>query len=92
VLHGNIEDIESLRRGASDFDGVIHLAFNHYFSQFQKNADDDRKAIVEAYARGLKAPAVSIKPEEAEAHFGWLARFAGLDMPSSSALTQQKLN
>jgi hypothetical protein len=35
---------------------------------------------------------VSIKPEEAEAHFGWLAHFAKLDMPASSALTQQKLN
>ena len=50
------------------------------------------KAIVEALARGLKVPAISIKPEEAEAHFGWLARFAGHDMPASSALTQEKLN
>jgi hypothetical protein len=33
---------------------------------------------------------VSIKPEEAEAHFGWLARFAGQDMLASSAHTQQK--
>jgi len=50
------------------------------------------KAIVEAHGRGLKVPVVSIKAEEAEAHFGWLAHFAGHDMPSSSALTQQKLN
>ena len=50
------------------------------------------KAIAEALGRGLKVPVVSIKPEEAEAHFGWLARFAGHDMPSSSALTQEKLN
>jgi nucleoside-diphosphate-sugar epimerase len=230
VLHGNIEDLESLREGASKTDGVIHLAFNHDFSQFQKNADDDRKAIeaigevlmssnrpfvitsgtaiaanvdgkpstedgptaswnpraaseaavkeltargvntsvvrlpqvhdtrkqglvpyllavarekgvstyigdgsnrwpaahvsdvarlyrlafektepgaiyhavdeegvsmkaiVEAHARGLKIPVVSIKPEESEAHFGWLARFAGHDMPASSAITQQMLN
>jgi nucleoside-diphosphate-sugar epimerase len=230
VLHGNIEDLDSLRRGAAASDGVIHLAFNHDFSQLQKNAEDDgkaiqamgevllgsnrpfvvtsgtaiaanvdgkpstedspistwnprgaseaavkeltargvntsvvrlpqvhdtrkqglvpyllavsrekgvsayigdggnrwpaahvsdvarlyrlafekaepgaiyhavdeegvtMKAIVEAHGRGLKVPVVSIKPEEVEAHFGWLARFAELDMPSSSALTQRKLN
>ncbi len=230
VLHGNIEDHDSLRRGTADSDGVIHLAFNHDFSQFQKNCDDDRnailtigevllgskrpfvitsgtaiganvdgkpstedgptaawnprsaseaavkeltargvtttvvrlaqihdtrkqglvpyllavarekgvsayigdggnrwpaahvsdaarlyrlafekaepgaiyhavdeegvtmKAVVEAHGRGLKVPVVSIKPEEAEAHFGWLARFAVHDMPSSSAITRQKLD
>src|ERR1039457_1165381 len=230
VLHGNIEDLDSLREGAAKSDGVIHLAFNHDFSQLQKNCDDDRKAIqaigevlrgstrpcfvtsgtgiaanvdgkpstedsptaawnprgaseaavkeltargvdasvvrlpqvhdthkqgltpfvtavarekrvsayigdgsnrwpaahlsdvarlyrlafekaelgaiyhavdeegvsmksiAEALGRGLKVPVVSIKPEEAEAHFGWLGVFAGHDMPSSGALTQQKLN
>jgi hypothetical protein len=50
------------------------------------------KAIVEAHGRGLTVPVVSIKTEEAEAHFGWLASFAGHHMPSSSAVTQQKLN
>jgi len=50
------------------------------------------KAIAEALGRGLKVPVVSIKPEEAEAHFGWLARFAGHDMPASGAFTQQKLS
>ena len=230
VLHGNLEDLDSLRDGAAKSDGVIHLAFNHDFSQFQKNCEDDRnainaigevllgsdrpfvvtsgtaiatnvdgkpstedspiapwnpraaseaavkeltargvntsvvrlaqihdtrkqglvpyvtavarqkrvsayigdggnrwpaahvsdtaqlyrlafekaargaiyhavgeegismKTIAEALGRGLKVPVVSIKPEEVEAHFGWLAMFAGHDMPSSSAITQQKLN
>jgi nucleoside-diphosphate-sugar epimerase len=230
VLHGNIEDLNSLREGASKTDGVIHLAFNHDFSQFQINCDNDHKAIVamgevllgskrplvvtsgtaiangadgkpamedsptaawnpraaseaatkeltdrgvntsvvrlpqvhdtrkqglipyvhavarekrvsayigdggnrwpaahvsdvarlyhlafekaepgaiyhavdeegvsmkaiaEALGRGLKVPVVSIKPDEAEAHFGWLGRFAAHDMPASSALTRQKLN
>ena len=45
VLHGNIEDLDSLRTGAAQADGVVHLAFNHDFSQFQKNCEDDRKAV-----------------------------------------------
>ncbi len=229
VHRGDLEDLDSLRSGAAQSDGVIHLAFNHNFAQFQKTCEDDRKviktigevllgsrrpfvitsataiaanvdgkpstedgptaawnprsasdaaakeltargvntsvvrlaqihdtrkqglvtyahavarekrvsayigdggnrwpashvsdaarlyrlaiekaepgaiyhavdeqgvsmkAIAEALGRGLKAPVVSIPPDEAEAHFGWLARFAGHDMPASSALTQQKL-
>jgi nucleoside-diphosphate-sugar epimerase len=50
------------------------------------------KAIVEVHGRGLNVPVISIKPEEAEAHFGWLAMFALMDMPSSSAITRKKLN
>ena len=230
VKHGSLADLDSLREGAADSDGVIHLAFQHDFSQFQKNCDDDRvaiaamgevlvgsdrpfvvtsgtaiassgdgkpstedgpivswnpraaseaatrelaargvnttvvrlpqvhdprkqglvpyllavarekgvsayigdgsnrwpaahlsdvarlyrlaferaergaiyhavdeegvtmKSIAEAHARGLNVPVVSLKPEDAEAHFGWLARFAAHDMPASSAITQQKLN
>ena len=46
VQHGNLEDLDSLRAGAAKSDGIIHLAFNHDFSQFQKNCDDDHKAIV----------------------------------------------
>jgi nucleoside-diphosphate-sugar epimerase len=230
VLQGNLEDLDSLREGAADSDGVIHLAFNHDFSQMEKNVADERaaitamaevllgsdrpfvvtsatgmvanvdgkpsteesptssfnpragtetvvkdlghsgvnisvvrlsqihnthkqglvsyllavtrqkgvsayvgdgsnrwpaahvsdaarvyqlaiekaergaiyhavdeegvpvKVIAETLGRGLKVPVVSIKPEGAEAHFGWLAGFAGNDIPSSSALTRQKLN
>jgi hypothetical protein len=46
VKHGNIEYLDSLRDGAAQSDGVIHLAFNHDFSQFQKNCDDDRGAAI----------------------------------------------
>jgi len=49
------------------------------------------REIAEVIGRGLKLPVVSLSPEEAQAHFGWLAMFAGLDMPASSAQTQQRL-
>jgi nucleoside-diphosphate-sugar epimerase len=49
------------------------------------------RAIAEALGRRLKLPVKSIAPEEAQAYFGWLAMFAGLDMPASSAQTRQKL-
>ncbi len=47
--------------------------------------------IAHAIGRRLDLPVASIAPEEAAAHFGWLAMFAGLDMPASSALTRQRL-
>ena len=47
--------------------------------------------IAEVIGRGLKVPVVSKSPEEAAAHFGWLGHFAGLDMPASSAQTQERL-
>lgn len=47
--------------------------------------------IASAIGGRLNLPAKSIAPEEAEAHFGWLARFAGLDMPASSSQTRRKL-
>jgi nucleoside-diphosphate-sugar epimerase len=47
--------------------------------------------IAEAIGRGLKVPVVSISPEEATAHFGFVGRFAGVDLSASSAITQQRL-
>ena len=49
------------------------------------------KEIAEAIGRGLKIPVVSVAPEQAMQHFGFLGGFAGLDMPASSALTQERL-
>lgn len=49
------------------------------------------RAIAEAIGRGLRVPVVALAPEEAPGHFGWLALFAGMDMPASSALTQERL-
>jgi nucleoside-diphosphate-sugar epimerase len=47
--------------------------------------------IAEVVGRGLKVPVVSLSPEEAAGHFGWLAMFAGLDLSASSAQTQERL-
>jgi hypothetical protein len=47
--------------------------------------------IAEAIGRGLKVPVVSLSAEEAEKHFGWFARFTGMDLSGSSVQTQQRL-
>jgi nucleoside-diphosphate-sugar epimerase len=50
------------------------------------------REIAEAIGRGLKIPVVSLSPEEAAGHFGWLGMFSGMDNSASSALTQQRLD
>jgi len=49
------------------------------------------REIAEVVGRGLKVPVVSLSPEEAPTHFGWLGAFMGFDMPASSAQTQERL-
>jgi nucleoside-diphosphate-sugar epimerase len=49
------------------------------------------REVAAVLGEGLKVPVVSISPEEAQGHFGWMAMFAGLDMPATSALTRQRL-
>jgi nucleoside-diphosphate-sugar epimerase len=49
------------------------------------------RQVIEVIGKALNVPAVSIKKEEAGDYYGPLSMFAGLDMPASSALTQQRL-
>jgi nucleoside-diphosphate-sugar epimerase len=49
------------------------------------------RQVIDVIGRALNVPVVSIQKEEAGDYYGPLAMFAGLDMPASSALTQQRL-
>lgn len=48
--------------------------------------------IAEVIGRGLSVPLVSLSPEQAATHFGWLGMFAGLDLAASSAQTRARLD
>ncbi|MGO9873094.1 MAG: SDR family oxidoreductase [Acidimicrobiia bacterium] len=55
VHRGTLDDLDSLRNGASASDGVIHLAFKHdiaFSGGFQDAADADRRAV-ESFGEAL---------------------------------------
>lgn len=45
VIRGSLEDIESLKRGARQADGVINLAFNHDFTKYAENTNTEHAAV-----------------------------------------------
>ena len=45
VLRGDLDDLDSLQRGAADSDGVIHTAYMHGSTDFAKVSQADRRAI-----------------------------------------------
>jgi nucleoside-diphosphate-sugar epimerase len=49
------------------------------------------RAIAEVIGRHLDLPVISISPEEASKHFGWLGTLFSLDNPTSSLLTRELL-
>jgi nucleoside-diphosphate-sugar epimerase len=47
------------------------------------------RAVAEVIGRHLDVPVVSVTPDEAGAHFGWLAPLLAADLPASSAVTRE---
>lgn len=45
VLRATLDDLDALRDAAAAADAVIHTAFNHDFSKFAENAEQDRRVI-----------------------------------------------
>src|ERR1041385_8031196 len=45
IQHGSLNDLNSLREGASTSDAVIHAGFNHDFANYGAAAETDRLAI-----------------------------------------------
>ncbi len=45
VLRGTLDDLDALRSAASAADAVVHTAFNHDFSRFAENCEQDQRAI-----------------------------------------------
>jgi nucleoside-diphosphate-sugar epimerase len=63
------------------------------FARYHAAAEEgvSMRDMAEVIGAGLGVPVISIAPEQAEEHFGWLAHFAGRDMPASSAITRAQL-
>jgi len=74
---------------------LYRLAIEQGVTSGPYHAVDDEgvplKTIAELIGRRLGVPVVSKTQDEAAEHFGWLARFAAMDMPASSARTRSTL-
>jgi len=79
----------------SDVARLYRLAIERAESGARYHAVDEEgvsaRSIAEALAQGLKLPLVSIAPDKAGEHFGWMGGFVGLDFPASNAITREKL-
>lgn len=60
VLRATLDDLDALRRTAWTADAVIHTAFNHDFSRFVENCEQDRRVIeaLDSVLRGSDTPLI----------------------------------
>ncbi len=79
----------------SDVARLYRLALEHHYAGARWHAVDEEgvsvREVAEVVGAGLGVPVRSLPGDEAAAHFGWFAAFAGLDMPASSAWTRERL-
>jgi len=85
----HVLDVAHLYRLALEKHQAKHEAGSRYNAVAEEGIS--MREIAEVIGRGLNVPVVSLSQDEAQAHFGWLAMFAGSDMPASSAQTRQRL-
>lgn len=64
-------------------DSRLHAVAESYVSS---------KTIAEAIGKGLELPVVSIPPEKAFEHFGFIGNFFAMDLSSTSTITQKMLD
>lgn len=79
----------------SDAAQLFHLALERAPAGSVWHAIDDEgvsaRAIAEVIGRHVGVPVVSIPPEDAGEHFGWLAMIWSMNAPSSSLATREGL-
>jgi len=56
VVRGNLAELDILRRAAANADAVVHTAFEHDFSRFAENCEQDRR-VIEALGASLQGSA-----------------------------------
>ncbi len=79
----------------TDVARLYRLALEHHAAGARYHAVAEEgvamRDIAGAIGAGLGVPVASLSPAEAADYFGWLALFASLDMPASSAWTRATL-